>query len=105
MKIFYMELCFDVGGGPDGLEEHLGNVLDALYEDASVLEPDFTATLATGEVICSLGIESGDELDALARGLGAMRAAIHAAEGYTPGWEEHFTRLRGMVLDRELTDA
>lgn len=106
MSDYYMELRFQVSGDLDGLEEHLDCVLDSLYEDARISDADYMATLEQGEVTFSFSVNGEDDLDGMTSGVGAMRAAIHAAEGFTPGWEEHFKRMVAAIRDAdELVDA
>jgi hypothetical protein len=107
IETFYMELCFHVTGDRDGLEDHLDQVLESLYTDDRITDADYSATLAKGDVMFSFNLDGEDDLDAMTTGAGAMRAAIHAADGHTPGWEEKIERLVAAVREskKELVDA
>jgi hypothetical protein len=82
-----VEVAFDVlEGGQvpdrDRLAAHLGDVLNALMDIETVLDPDVSATLSEGHVEISLILEVEDELTAAEEGVAAVRAAVNAAGGY-----------------------
>jgi hypothetical protein len=74
------------------LEAQLDEVMAQLLEleespDLQVTDSDISATLADGRVEISVVIEA-DSLDkATVVGHGAIRSAVHAAGGHTPGWQ------------------
>ncbi|MFI5426036.1 hypothetical protein [Aeromicrobium sp. UC242_57] len=107
MNTFYVEIGFKITdyGTTDDLDAHLDCVLDALYEDTSVSDPDYAATLTEGRAEFSLTVEADDDSHAFTSALVAMRAAIHAAEGCTPGWEAHFKKTQTLIREAELVDA
>jgi hypothetical protein len=107
MSKFHLEIGFVITdyGTQDALDHLLDCVLDALYEDDRVSEPDYVATLAEGKAEFSLSVDSDDELRAFEQALLVMRTAIHTAEGCTPGWEAHFKRIQTLIREAELVDA
>lgn len=92
-------------GSPEALEAHVDQVLEFLSEDDRILDPDYTVGLTHGVVMFSLGAEHSDQAEAFAVMNAALRAAIHAAEGRTSGWEAHFAALRSSVHTSELQGA
>lgn len=104
---YRLDLDFTVTGHltTEQLEEVLDHVLEFLYDDARVIDPDYAASLATGEVCYSMDIRLDDEIEANLLGLSAIRAAIHGAGGCTPEWEVHFEKLRMASRRAELADA
>lgn len=99
MSKYYIEMDFAITGheSTEELESLLDDVLDALYEDSRAIDPDYGATLATSKAMFSLSVEARSEPRALELALGIMRAAIHAAEGSTPGWEAHFEKIQTLI--------
>lgn len=88
------------------LNEHFAAVMDALVaqEDAEerLRDADMSVNLKARRATFTFDVEE-DGLDAaleLARA--AMRAAIHAAGGFTPGWERR--RQWTVVLDEEIDE-
>lgn len=82
-----VEVAFDVLEGGhvpdrDQLAAHLGDVLNALMDIETVLDPDVSATLSGGHVEISLILEVEDELTAAEDGIAAVRTAVNAAGGY-----------------------
>lgn len=75
----------------DVLEAHLVDVMDHLVEledgDAALSDADMSAGLAVGRVEISIVVDADSIEGAAAAGMVAIRCAVHAAGGYTPGWE------------------
>lgn len=107
MSKYYLELGFHVAGhrSLEDLDAHLDCVLDELHEDHRIADPDYSAVLSQGLVEYSMFLDAADEAGALNIAMGAMRAAIHAAEGCTRGWEAHFHPAQSTVRPEELADA
>jgi hypothetical protein len=107
--MFLGEIHFRVSGceTTEELDQHLDQVLDFLHDDERVMDPDITAALANREVTFTLAVEAEDDIEALTIISGALRSAIHAANGGTPGWENHFRKLASMIRQPEgqLIDA
>lgn len=77
------------------LEDHLAAVMDQLHDLPGAVDPDITASLATGEVAVVVGVEAEDEFEAFQKGVTLIRTAIHAAGGFAPdqdGWALHDLR-------------
>lgn len=72
------------------MDTHLDEVMDHLIDteegDPRLSTADLSAKLATGEVELSITVEAESPEAATTIGLGAIRAAIHAAGGCTPTW-------------------
>lgn len=107
MSKYHAEMGFLVTkyGTADDLDTHLDCVLDAMLEDDRAIDPDYTATLETGEVEFSLSVEAEDEANAYGLMLLVIRTAIHTAQGCTPGWEAEFEKVKTMIEKNELQDA
>ena len=73
------------------LDSHLDEVMSALMAlekaDSRISDSDFDATVSSGlvRINSSALAETFDEATALA--MATIRSAIHAAGGFTPGWE------------------
>jgi hypothetical protein len=83
------------------LERLLDCILDFLYEDDRAVDPDYTATLSAGRVEYHLSVEADNEPRALDSALSILRAAVHAADGCTPGWEATFKQIHAMIREAE----
>lgn len=107
MTTYLGEFRFRVSGceSEEDFDLHIDQVLEHLYDDDRVREPDYTASLAERTVEFSLSVSSDDEVDAFTLLHSALRAAIHAAGGGTPGWEDHFRVVQSSVRPDELVDA
>jgi hypothetical protein len=92
MKKFFVEVPLeaDATAASDDLEAQLESILEHLDDLDGIYDPDLVATLATGHVLFTMVVEGEDQLDAVIRGLVALRTAIHACDGATPGWESLF---------------
>lgn len=77
---------------PSVLDEHLQDITDELLSleegDEALFDVDVSAKLATGEVEFSIVVEAETPLGAARKGSSAIRCAVHAAGGHTPGWAE-----------------
>lgn len=102
-SIFLGEIRFRVAGceTAEDLDQHLDEVLDFLHDDDRVVDPDFMAALEDREVEFTLSVSAADEIEALTIISGALRTAIHAANGGTAGWESHFQKLASMIRQPE----
>lgn len=107
MNMYLAEFSFKVQGceSDESFESHLDQVLDFLSDDDRIVDPDYTAALANRVVEFSLSVEAEDEATAFPILHGSLRAAIHAAEGCTPGWENHFHQVQMLLRQAELVDA
>ena len=79
-----------VTGSEEDLRANVLRVVDALYDLHDVVDPDVGGSFAQGTLDVSMILDADDLTDAVKRGLTAVRAAIHAACGATPGWEHYF---------------
>jgi hypothetical protein len=74
------------------LEQHFEEVMEQLVGleegDERITDSDLSARLATGEVEISVVVEAENTDEAGTIGNSAIRCAVHAAGGHTPGWEE-----------------
>lgn len=88
MNRYYLEITIHLqetdASQMDALFEPLA---DATYDLDGVIDADLGARLDEGEFDFTMAIDAEDEPDALGKGLAAVRCAIHAAGGSTPGWE------------------
>jgi hypothetical protein len=107
MSNYLGEFKFTVTGceSPDALEAHLDEVLEFLDDDDRVIDADVTASLRASRVAFSLSTEAPDQVTAFAILNTSLRAAIHAAQGGTPGWEQHFNEAGARVQPAELLEA
>ncbi len=75
----------------DLTDEHMSKLMDALLDvestDQAITDPDLTATLSTGRVDVQMTVAADDPAEAATKALCAVRSAIHAIGGATPGWE------------------
>ena len=103
MNLYYLDLKFVARGyeNEDQLEEHTECILDELMELDDVIDPDLTVRLSTGDLIFSVGVEADNEPRALSTALARIRAAIHAADGCTPGWEARFQEIEQTIRAAE----
>jgi hypothetical protein len=82
------------GSDPDRLEMQLDRVMEELIR-LGVEDPAIGGTLSTGEVEISITVEAESLEDAVPKAMTALRAAIHAADGATPGWPRSWSQQRG----------
>lgn len=106
MDTYFIDLRFRVSGHEtEGqLEEHLDRVLDHLAELDGPVDPDLGARLSTGDVMFSMGVEAASGPEALRDALVAVRTAIHACEGCTPGWEGMFDEIEQTIRSATAED-
>ncbi len=92
-------------GDLDHLQDSIDQVMDELVKltevDETLYDPSIGADLVAGEVEFSLSVDA-DEDEAIPKALGAIRTAIHAAGGGTPGWP-CFERAK--TISAELVNA
>jgi hypothetical protein len=92
METVRVSVSFYVTGEID-LDDHLDNVMTALiaieaaYERIS--DSDYVATVKTGFVTINTSAQEKSFDEAAALAMATIRAAIHAAGGFTPGWESN----------------
>ncbi len=86
---FYAEFELDAAGPIP--EEMFDALADALYDleagDEDIEDTDLGASLADGRATVTMTVDAGDPALAGTKALAAVRAAIHAIGGATPGWE------------------
>src|SRR5215470_1133868 len=80
-----------VMGCLDDLDSLTDRLADVLYELRDVTDPDLGGSLLDGRLDVTMVVDADDLADATAKSLCAVRAAIHAVGGATPGWE-HYIR-------------
>jgi hypothetical protein len=107
MSDYVAEFKFHILGceSDEAFEEHLDRVLDSLHEDERVVDPDYTASLRHRRVSFTLTVAGEDQGIAFTLAHAALRAAIHGAEGATPGWESQFNEIQSSVRSAELQQA
>lgn len=90
--------------GPlDDLDEISDRLADALYDLRDIIDPDLGTNLATGRLDVKMIVDAGSLEEATRRSLAATRAAVHAAGGSTPDWEQMIHEVGTQA--RELSDA
>jgi hypothetical protein len=98
MTRYYLEITCRVHGVPrEEAEEIFDRLADAVYDLTDVIDPDLGANLAEGLFDFAMAVDAPDEVSALGQGLAAVRCAIHASGGSTPGWEDHFETIQQVV--------
>ena len=104
---YYLELSFVVSnyGTTENLETHLDCVADFLAELDGVVDPDMGANLAEAIVTFTMSVDAEAQPQALMVAQTGIRAAIHAADGCTAGWEGQFQDGQQVVTPSELTPA
>ena len=96
MPAMHVRLTFEVSS-EQSVEKVFEAVADALFElDASnptLLDADVAATVAKNLISLAI-IGMGECIDAAsANAVSAIRTAIHASGGATPGWDEEVSPL------------
>jgi len=86
MNAYSVALGVHVSGELDDLEEYLDAVLDEFDGLNGVTDVDYVATLITGEVEFTGYVSASNPTEAHVLFLAAVRTAVHAAGGSTPGW-------------------
>lgn len=92
MNSYQIVLDFHVQGDGDiaAFDHQLDDVLDALYEDPTVTDPDYVAVLDKGEVAFSLTTNHFSLDEALQHARKAIRTAIHTAQSIPGAWDSNF---------------
>jgi hypothetical protein len=98
---FYVEVELN-GQGPIS-EKRFTMLADALYDldgsDPGISDADLGAALTEGRVTATMTVDAADPVAAATKALCAVRSAIHAIGGFTPGWEEARSVLRVAPAD------
>lgn len=107
--MYYVEGSFEVrGNSRTELEEHADAVMDALLDleldDGTFRDPSVGVVHSERRVDVDLYVDALDVIGAAAGYLTAVRAAIHAAGGGTPGWDRLIDTVR-VGTSRRSTDA
>lgn len=71
---------------PEQFEQELDEIVDEAIKLEGVLDADIGATLSTGELEIWVTVETPNPDEAWPLASNAVRCAIHAAGGATPGW-------------------
>jgi hypothetical protein len=71
---------------PEEFEQELDEIVDEATKLEGVLDADIGATLSTGELEIWVTVETPNPDEAWPLASNAVRCAIHAAGGSTPGW-------------------
>lgn len=92
METVRVSVSFYVTGEID-LDDHLDNVMTALIAieaaDERISDSDYVATVKTGFVTINTSAQEKSFDEAAALAMATIRATIHAAGGFTPGWESN----------------
>ncbi|MHB8512360.1 MAG: hypothetical protein ACYDCC_09265 [Actinomycetota bacterium] len=88
----------------DDTENHLDSVMQELLKLSDVNDAAIGVVEATASVEITVTIDATSLEEALNRGSAAIRAAIHAAGGATPGWSIEWCEVVGRK-NNELIDA
>lgn len=92
METVRVSVSFYVTGEMD-LDNHLGQVMSALMDieaaDKRISDSDYVATVKTGFVRINSSATENTFDEAAAVAMATIRSAIHAAGGFTPGWESN----------------
>lgn len=87
--MWLVKIELTVTSGPsDDLSEFLDETYVQLCEIARDCDPNMLAVVANHEVMFSMVIDDEDRLVAFKNATSTLRAALHAAGGHTPGWEQ-----------------
>jgi hypothetical protein len=92
-----------VVGTFDDLDGRADQLADALYDLHDVIDPDLGGSITEGRLDVTMVVEADDLADATAKSLCAVRAAVHAVGGSTPGWERYIREVSAQA--RTLVDA
>jgi hypothetical protein len=102
MTRFYLEITIRVSGLPaDDVERLFDPLAEAVYDLTGVIDADLGARIGDSEFDFTMAVDADDEPSALTAGLSAVRCALHAAGGATPGWEDHFAAIQSLVRKQE----
>lgn len=98
MTRYYLEItCLVRGVSRDEAEKLFDALADAVYDLSDVIDADLGANLADARFDFSMAVDAETEVEALQQGLAAVRTAVHATGGSTPGWEDHFEAVQHVV--------
>jgi len=103
MSMYHVEigLVATKYGTAEALDEKLDCILDYLVDTPGAVDPEYTASLALGDVEFSMSVDADNEPRALEKVLVMVRTAIHAAECATPGWEAEFKKVQMLIREAE----
>jgi hypothetical protein len=85
MKGSFVAMLRVEGLDSDHLEAQLDRVMEKLIR-LGVEDPAIAGTSSAGEIEISITIDAESLEDAAPKAMTTLRAAIHAAQGSTPGW-------------------
>jgi hypothetical protein len=100
-RYYLVITCKMVGPSEPELDALFEPLADAVADLSDVIDADLGANTAEGLFNFTMAIDAPDEVSALQMGLVAVRSAVHAAGGATPGWEQNFEAVelrRGSAL-------
>lgn len=89
----------------EDFEAFFDAIADAFYECEGIFDQDVSGNADTGDIVFSLAIDTDDPAEALQRALGAVRTAMHAAGGRTPGWEQRIEEALSQISGTKTTAA
>lgn len=72
----------------DDFDAHTDKLFDELMTLDNVIDPDMTLSLTQHSVVITVASEAETTESAAVMAFSAVRTAIHAAGGGTPGWED-----------------
>lgn len=89
---------------PEELDAHLSEVMEELLNLAA-RDATVGSTLVTGEVEVSISVEADSVEDATRKGIGTIRAAVHATGASTAGWDVDWVANETTRIVDDLIDA
>lgn len=99
---FMIEIVVQAKAEPDRAESAFVAIADAFFDLDGVDDQDLASGVDT--LTFSMTLTAVDEVAGLSAAMTAVRTAIHAAGGATPGWESHIETLR-TVIEREQNET
>ncbi|MFT4051095.1 MAG: hypothetical protein QM677_02455 [Microbacterium sp.] len=81
-------------------DETFAAVADAFYDLDNLEDHDVSAEKSAATLTFGMSLSARDEVEGLTAAMSAVRTALHAAGGATPGWETDIETLR-TVIERE----
>ena len=99
---FMVEIVVQAAPEPNRVESTFAAIADAFFDLDDVNDQDLSSDDET--LTFSMSLSADDEIAALSEAMTAVRTAIHAAGGATPGWESHIETLR-TVIEREQNET
>ncbi len=95
MKTWFVEFSATLPDDVDRavFEQHIEAVLGELDSLANITDADMSVDYSEPRVAFAMYITAKDDIDAISQVTTAMRTAIHAAGGGTPGWEEKISEV------------